>query len=70
MSTWDELTEEQKVEAVRARYRRGHTSVARHTAQQLSDARERAFDEAISWLAANGFGEASAALEQAAFEVA
>jgi hypothetical protein len=67
---WDHLTEAEKAATILARVRAGHTAVGRHQRQLVRDAREQAFDEAIGFLAAQGFAEASAALEAAAFEVA
>lgn len=65
---WNELTEAEKVAAHEARLDAGHTSVVRYERRLELRARANAFDEAISFLAAQGFAEASAALEAAAFE--
>lgn len=65
---WNDLTEQEKVEATRVRHRYGHTSVANYERMLRLDAREQAFDEAIRFLASRGFAEASAELEAAAFE--
>lgn len=68
MKDWDKMTEAEKVAAHEARLDAGHTSVARYEARLQRRARAQAFDEAIGFLAAQGFAEASAALEAAAFE--
>lgn len=68
MKDWDELTEVEKLAAQEARIDAGHTSVVRYEKRLQMLARARAFDEAIIFLAARGFAEASAALEAAAFE--
>lgn len=68
MSKWDELTEAEKVARTTARIAAGHTSVGRYQRHLVLRAREAAFDEAISYLSAAGYAEASAALEAAAFE--
>lgn len=65
---WNELTEAEKVAAHEARLDAGHTSVVRYERRLELRARANAFDEAISFLTAKGFAEASAALEAAAFE--
>lgn len=67
MLTWDDLTEEQK-KRLSAEGFRTHMSVNRAIILDRLDARAKAFDEAIAWLAANGFGAASAALAGVAFE--
>lgn len=66
MMTWDDLTEEQKKRLAPVDFR--HMSVNRAIILDRLDARAKAFGEAIDWLAANGFSEASAALEHVAFE--
>lgn len=68
MTDWDQMTEAEKVAAHEARLDAGHTSVARYEKRLQLRARAEAFDEAIGFLAAQGFVEASAALEAAAFE--
>lgn len=68
MKDWNELTEAEKVAAHEARLNSGHTSVVRYEKRLQLLARADAFDEAISFLAAQGYAEASAALEAAAFE--
>jgi len=68
MKDWDQMTEAEKVAANEARLDAGHTSVVRYEKRLQLRVREQAFDEAITFLAAQGFAEASAALEAAAFE--
>ena len=68
MRDWDDLTEAEKVAARDARIDAGHTSVARYERRLELRARANAFDEAISFLEARGFADASAALEAVAFE--
>lgn len=68
MKDWNELTEAEKVAAHETRLNSGHTSVVRYEKRLQLLARADAFDEAISFLAAQGYAEASAALEAAAFE--
>ena len=68
MRHWDELTEAEKAARIAARVAAGHTSVGRYQRNLVLRAREEAFDEAISYLSAAGFADASAALEAAAFE--
>lgn len=68
MKDWDQMTEAEKVAANEARLDAGHTSVVRYEKRLVRRARYDAFDEAITFLAARGFVEASAALEAAAFE--
>lgn len=65
---WNDLTEAEKVAAHEARINAGHTSVVRYERRLELRARANAFDEAISFLAAHGYDDASAALEAAAFE--
>lgn len=68
MKDWDQMTEAEKAAANEARLDAGHTSVVRYEKRLALRARYDAFDEAITFLAARGFAEASAALEAAAFE--
>ncbi len=68
MKDWDHMTEAEKVAANEARIDAGHTSVVRYEKRLQLRVREQAFVEAITFLAAHGFPEASAALEAAAFE--
>lgn len=68
MSRWDELSEAEKVARTTARIAAGHTSVGRYQRHLVLRAREEAFVEAVSFLDARGYAEASAALEAAAFE--
>lgn len=76
MSDWDRLTEEQKLAFTRRRKLSGHTSIAEHQRlmtelareQGRNEGREFALNEVCDWLSANGFSEASAALESVAFE--
>lgn len=70
MSDWDKLTEAQKVAFTRKRKLSGHTSVGEYQRILKEQVRYDALDQACTWLAANGFPEASAALEAAAFEKA
>ena len=65
---WNDMTEAEKLAAQEARSASGHTSVVRYEKLLQRRARAQAFDEAISFLAAHGFADASAALEAAAFE--
>lgn len=68
MKDWDRMTEAEKLATIEARLDAGHTSVVRYEKRLQLRVREQAFDEAISFLAAHGFADASAALEAAAFE--
>jgi len=65
---WNDLTEAEKVAAREGRIASGHTSVTRYEGLLQRRARERAFDEAITFLASRGFLKAAAELEAAAFE--
>ena len=65
---WDQMTEAEKVATIEARLHAGHTSVVRYEKLLQLRARANAFEEAISFLASQGFAEASAALEAVAFE--
>jgi len=67
VSGWDELSKAQRA-AVAYQNRRTHSAVNREFALKLEDERSAALGEAVDWLAANGFADASAALEAAAFE--
>ena len=69
MSSWDELSEAQKLRESEWR-RRHHGSVNRAHRIALGDMRERTIGDCIDWLAARGFVEAAAALERECFEVA
>jgi hypothetical protein len=68
MKDWNDLSEAEKLAVHEARIDAGHTSVARYERRLEQRARANAFDEAIGFLEARGFGDASAALEAAAFE--
>jgi len=68
MMTWDDLTEEQKRRLAEQTRTFPHGSVNRSIILDRLAEREKAFVEAIDWLATHGFAEASAALEGAAFE--
>ena len=67
MSDWDKLSPEQQQATVHRRKLAGHTSVAEHQRLLVEKARGDAFGEACDWLKANGYFQASAALEAVAF---